>query len=68
MLLDASVHRRSEDLFCGLGPCKYCSCRRFRGNGNICEECGHHYDEHTTGRSPTHDDPTTALGAISSDR
>ena len=32
----------------GLGPCKICSCRAFRGHGNICEECGHYYDEHTT--------------------
>lgn len=32
----------------GLGRCRLCSCQAFRGRGNICEDCGHHYDEHTT--------------------
>ena len=32
----------------GLGRCSKCSCPGFKGNGNICEDCGHHYDEHNT--------------------
>ena len=34
--------------WCGLGQCRLCSCVAFKGRGNICEDCGHHYDDHTT--------------------
>lgn len=33
---------------CGLGKCRICNCQAFRGSGNICEDCAHHYDEHAT--------------------
>jgi hypothetical protein len=33
---------------CGLGQCRLCSCHAFRGRGNVCEDCRHHYDDHTT--------------------
>ncbi len=33
---------------CGLGQCRRCSCWAFKGGGNICEDCGHDYDDHTT--------------------
>jgi hypothetical protein len=32
----------------GLGRCRLCSCWAFKGSGNICEDCGHHYDDHAT--------------------
>jgi len=32
----------------GLGQCRRCSCQAFKGAGNICEDCGRHYDDHTT--------------------
>jgi hypothetical protein len=33
---------------CGLGRCGRCSCSSFADRGNVCEYCGHHYDEHGT--------------------
>jgi hypothetical protein len=39
---------RERQIWCGLGQCRLCSCPAFRGPGNRCEDCGHHYDEHTT--------------------
>jgi hypothetical protein len=33
---------------CGLGKCRLCSCVAFRGRGDVCEDCGHHYGDHTT--------------------
>jgi hypothetical protein len=37
-----------RELWCGLGRCGRCSCPSFQGQGNICEYCGHHYDDHGT--------------------
>lgn len=68
MLDDATIERPRSDLTCALGPCKRCSCGKFGGNGNICEECGHHYDEHTTGRAPERETPSTAALAAASRR
>jgi hypothetical protein len=31
-----------------LGQCSRCGCYSFRGSGNVCEDCGHHYDDHGT--------------------
>jgi hypothetical protein len=39
---------RECPFWCGLGQCRRCSCVAFKGRGNICEDCGHHYDDHTT--------------------
>jgi hypothetical protein len=36
-------------LQCGLGRCTRCNCVKFMGNGNICEYCGHDYDDHSIG-------------------
>jgi hypothetical protein len=47
LLRDAS-HTRERRLSCGLGQCRICSCPAFKGHGNICEDCGHHYGDHTT--------------------
>ena len=33
---------------CGLGKCRICSCWAFKGGGDICEDCTHHYDDHAT--------------------
>jgi hypothetical protein len=33
----------------GTGPCTKCSCSKFSGKGNICENCRHHYDDHSIG-------------------
>jgi hypothetical protein len=41
-----TAHDRS--LWCGLGRCGRCSCPSFKGRGNICEDCGHRYDDHGT--------------------
>ncbi len=41
-------HTRERQFLCGLGQCRLCSCQAFKGRGNICEDCGHHYDDHTT--------------------
>lgn len=32
----------------GLGRCKKCNCWAFKGNGNYCEDCKHHYNDHAT--------------------
>jgi hypothetical protein len=37
-----------RETLCGLGRCGRCSCPSFQGQGNICEYCGHHYDDHGT--------------------
>lgn len=39
---------RERRVRCGLGQCRLCSCSAFRGQGNVCEDCGHHYGDHTT--------------------
>jgi uncharacterized Zn finger protein (UPF0148 family) len=39
---------RGGELWSGLGRCSRCSCPSFKGQGNICEYCGHHYDDHGT--------------------
>jgi hypothetical protein len=39
---------REREFTFGLGQCRLCSCWAFKGRGNICEDCGHHYDDHTT--------------------
>jgi hypothetical protein len=39
---------QQRQVWCGLGQCRICSCPAFDGRGNLCENCGHHYDEHTT--------------------
>jgi hypothetical protein len=41
---------REHQITFGLGRCRLCSCWAFRGSGNICEDCGHHYDDHATKR------------------
>lgn len=39
--------RRAKPLFRGyMGPCKLCGCTQFVGNGDFCENCGHHYEKH----------------------
>lgn len=45
-------------LTCGLGRCGRCPCVAFKGSGNMCEECGHHYGDHGTSpfRAPERDD------------
>ena len=44
-----SANQTPEFAFwCGLGQCRLCSCVAFKGRGNVCEDCGHHYDDHTT--------------------
>jgi hypothetical protein len=45
-ITDDTAHGR--ELWCGLGRCGRCSCPSFQGRGNICEYCGHHYDDHGT--------------------
>jgi hypothetical protein len=32
----------------GLGRCKLCACMAFKGKGNYCEDCKHHYGDHAT--------------------
>jgi hypothetical protein len=46
--LPCTVHTLETGLRCGLGQCSLCSCPAIKGQGNRCEDCGHHYDEHTT--------------------
>jgi hypothetical protein len=41
-------HTLERRFRCGLGQCRLCSCPAFKGQGNRCEDCGHHYDDHTT--------------------
>jgi hypothetical protein len=51
MQLNARPGQTPErQIWCGLGPCRLCSCPAFRGppQGNRCEDCGHHYGDHTT--------------------
>lgn len=48
MQIVSNVDQTREQFRCGLGECRICSCRAFKGRGNICEDCGHYYDEHTT--------------------
>jgi hypothetical protein len=31
----------------GTGPCTKCNCSRFEGRGSVCENCKHHYNEHS---------------------
>ena len=47
-LVPRAVRRRERQVRCGLGQCRLCSCWAFRGQGNVCEDCRHHYDDHTT--------------------
>ena len=62
MLETSMGETRQSGLFCGLGRCGRCSCSSFRGSGNICEDCGHHYDEHGTSpfRGPEQDHSSSA--------
>jgi hypothetical protein len=39
----ATGRRRAQ---AGTGSCTKCTCTRFEGQGSICENCKHHYDEH----------------------
>lgn len=47
-LLARPGQTQERQVGCGLGQCRRCSCPAFGGRGNVCEDCGHHYDEHTT--------------------
>jgi len=40
--------KQHREICSGLGRCSLCNCPGFKGNGNICEDCGHRYDEHDT--------------------
>lgn len=48
LLVPCASRMRERRVWCGLGQCRVCSCSAFRGQGNVCEDCGHHYDDHTT--------------------
>ena len=43
-----SGQTREHQFWCGLGQCRRCSCWAFKGAGDICEDCGDHYNDHTT--------------------
>jgi hypothetical protein len=48
LLVHRSCRQVRHPVRYGLGQCRICSCIAFRGQGNQCEDCGHHYGDHTT--------------------
>ena len=30
----------------GYGRCSVCNCAEYKGMGNVCERCGHSFEEH----------------------
>lgn len=34
------------DVYTGYGRCTVCNCAEYKGVGEICERCGHNYNEH----------------------
>jgi recombinational DNA repair protein RecR len=41
-----TVVRDQRNVVHGYGACSDCGCSGYKGNGQICDNCGHNYDRH----------------------